>query len=168
MRIRSTATELLTNIFAHILRNCVDHGIEAPAVRIERGKPASGNIEVRAVVIDERLYLRVKDDGQGINIDRLFSKGVELGQWAATDTPDYQAIANLIFVSGVSTKEQVSDISGRGVGMEAVQNFLLAHNANITLQLLGPQAKGNSFGCGVMVPFELVIELPSGTFIEVL
>ncbi|MES2676634.1 MAG: two-component regulator propeller domain-containing protein [Pseudomonadota bacterium] len=167
VRIRSTATELLTNIFAHILRNCVDHGIEAPAVRLERGKPASGKIEVRAVVIDERLYLRVKDDGQGIDIDKLFNEGVELGQWTATDTPDYQAIANLIFASGVSTKEQVSDISGRGVGMEAVKHFLLAHNATITLKLLGPQAEGNSYGCGVKVPFELNIELPAATFIEV-
>lgn len=166
VRIKSATTELITNVFSHILRNCVDHGIELPAVRTQRGKPTKGTIEVRAIVKDQRLYLHVKDDGQGINIDQLFRKGVEVGEWSAADKPGYQNIADLIFTSGVSTKEQVTDISGRGVGMDAVKQFLLAQNANIKLHLLAVETNDNSIGDGVMVPFELVIELPAGTFTE--
>ncbi len=164
VRIKSTATELVTNIFSHILRNSVDHGIETPAVRTQFGKPTRGTIEVCAMVKDQRLYLHVKDDGQGVDIDRIFKKGVGVGQWTAADNPCYQDIAALIFASGVSTKEQVTDISGRGVGMDAVKQFLLAQGANISLHLLGPHAEGKVIGGGVMVPFELVIELPQGMF----
>ncbi|MES2825217.1 MAG: two-component regulator propeller domain-containing protein [Pseudomonadota bacterium] len=165
IRIKSTAIDLITNVFTHILRNSVDHGIETPAVRRQAGKPASGTIKIRSLNQDQKLYLYVKDDGQGINIDRLFAKGVEVGQWAAGDKPGYNEIANLIFASGISTKEQVTDISGRGVGMDAVKQFLLEQNANIKLHLLGPHASNNILGEAVMVPFELVIELPSSAFI---
>ncbi len=167
VRIKASATELLTNIFAHILRNCIDHGIERPSVRIQAGKPTSGIIEVRTVIKNERLYIHVKDDGQGININRLFQKGVEAGQWAADGRPSDQEIANLIFVSGISTSEQVTDISGRGVGMDAVKQFLLAQDANISLHLFGRDVNHNSFPEPVMIPFEWVIDLPPSTFTEV-
>ncbi len=165
IRIQSSAIELITNVFTHILRNSVDHGIETPAVRRQSGKPPSGTIEIRTLTQDQKLYLYVKDDGQGINVDRLFAKGIEIGQWAAGDKPSYDEIANLIFASGISTKEQVTDISGRGVGMDAVKQFLLEQNANIKLHLLGPHASNNVVGEAVMVPFELVIELPSSAFV---
>jgi ligand-binding sensor domain-containing protein/signal transduction histidine kinase len=164
VRIKSTATELMNHIFAHILRNCIDHGIEPPAVRLQAGKSTSGTIEVRALIENQKLHLHVKDDGQGINIDRLFKKGVKAGKWADDDKPNYYEIADLMFTSGISTKEQVTDISGRGVGMDAVKQFLLAQHGDITLHLLGPEASGNSLGKGIMIPFELVIELPPDTF----
>ncbi len=164
VRIKSSANELMTNIFAHILRNSVDHGIEKPNVREQAGKPVKGTIEIQPQVEQQTLFIHVKDDGQGVNIDRLFKKGVETGQWKAEDQPHYSDIANLIFASGVSTKEQVTNVSGRGVGMDAVKSFLLAQGGNITLRLLGENADANTIGQGVMVPFELVIELPSSTF----
>ncbi|MES2824634.1 MAG: two-component regulator propeller domain-containing protein [Pseudomonadota bacterium] len=164
VRIKATATELITNIFAHILRNCIDHGIELPAARIQAGKPTSGTIEVCARIENQKLYLHVKDDGQGVNIDRLFTGGIAAGNWSGEDQPSHNEIAYLIFASGISTKEQVTDISGRGVGMDAVKQFLLAQGGDITLRLLGPDASGNKFASGVMIPFELVIELPPNTF----
>jgi ligand-binding sensor domain-containing protein/HPt (histidine-containing phosphotransfer) domain-containing protein len=167
VRIKASASELITNIFAHILRNCIDHGIETPSVRVQIGKPTSGIIEVRAAIENERLHLHVKDDGQGINIERLFQKGVETGQWTAGDRPSDQEIANLIFISGISTKEQVTNISGRGVGMDAVKQFLCAQDANIILHLFGRDTAQTSFPERVMIPFELIIDLPPSTFTEV-
>ncbi len=164
VRIKSSATELMTDIFAHILRNSIDHGIETAEVRIQTGKPSAGTIHIRAIPQQEFLHIYVKDDGQGINIDQLFKKGIDIGKWKAEDNPSYSDIANLIFVSGISTKEQVTNISGRGVGMDAVKEFLLAQGGNISLQLLGTKSAEFTLGQGVMIPFELIIELPDKAF----
>jgi ligand-binding sensor domain-containing protein/signal transduction histidine kinase len=171
VRIKHNGTELITNIFAHILRNSIDHGIEAANVRLQAGKPAHGTIEIRAIPQQHCLHIYVKDDGQGINIDKLFQKGIEIGKWQAEDKPGYSDIANLVFVSGVSTKEDITRISGRGVGLDAVKEFLLAQNGNIFIQLLNTHANDaidqsidNATGEGAMVPFELVIELPKDMF----
>lgn len=160
VRIKSSAGPLITNIFAHLLRNCMDHGIEAPVIRQQAGKTSFGSIVVHALIKEGRFRVSVQDDGQGVNIDRLYKKGIEVGQWAANATPSYQDIANLIFASGVSTKEQVTDISGRGVGMDAVKQFLIAQGGDITLEFVGPNAEGTAIGQGIMVPFVLVIDLP--------
>ncbi len=164
VRIKSSATELMTDIFSHILRNSVDHGIETAEVRIQAGKPSAGTIHIRAIPQQEFLHIYIKDDGQGINIDRLFQKGIDIGKWKAEDRPSYSGIANLIFVSGISTKEEVTNISGRGVGMDAVKEFLLAQGGDISLQLLGAHPQSDSEGQGVMVPFELIVKLPENTF----
>ncbi|MES2824938.1 MAG: two-component regulator propeller domain-containing protein [Pseudomonadota bacterium] len=166
--IKCSAIELITNIFGHILRNSIDHGIETAEVRVQAGKPASGTIEIRAIAHQDYLRIHVKDDGQGINIDKLFQKGIEIGQWKAGDKPSYNDIANLIFISGVSTKEHITSISGRGVGMDAVKEFLLANNGSIFLQLLNTDtnapAIAQPIGKGVRTAFELVIELPKDMF----
>jgi len=106
----------------------------------------------------------VKDDGQGVDIDRLFKKGVEIGKWKSDDKPSYQEIADLIFASGVSTKEQVTQISGRGVGMDAVKQFLLANGGNISLQLQNDNTHKEIRDEGIMMPFTLTIELPQTAF----
>jgi chemotaxis protein histidine kinase CheA len=159
-RIPHEMTDLLTDIFTHILRNSMDHGIELPDVRIAAGKPPSGTINIRAIIENEKITLKVNDDGQGLSIDRLFKKGVENGVWKEDERPSFAAIADLIFASGVSTKEQVSTISGRGVGMDAVKQFLLNQGGNIRVQLLGPNAQEQELNHGLMIPFSLVIELP--------
>ncbi|MES2673303.1 MAG: ATP-binding protein [Pseudomonadota bacterium] len=160
IRIKFSAAELVTNIFSHILRNSVDHGIETTEVRLQAGKPISGTIEIHALPQQEHLHIYVKDDGQGINVDKLFKKGIEIGQWQAEDKPSYSDIANIIFASGVSTKETITSISGRGVGMDAVKEFLLAQNGNIFIRLLNDNSNDQNIGQAAMVPFELVIELP--------
>ena len=164
VRIKSSANELMGNIFAHILRNCVDHGLESAAQRLAAGKPAKGTIDIRSEWQNDQLQLHIKDDGQGINIDRLLKRGRDMGKWQAQEQPSYQEIADLIFVSGVSTKEEVTDISGRGVGMDAVKSFLLAQGGSISLHLLGDSAGDNRLDAGIMVPFELVVTLPAGTY----
>ena len=110
------------------------------------------------------MLIHIKDDGQGINIDKLFAVGVQLGRWQTTDKPSYADVGQLIFASGVTTKDAVTNISGRGVGMDAVKAFLAAQQGDVRLQLLGANAKANRVGQGDMVAFELVVELPAGAF----
>ncbi|MES2673776.1 MAG: two-component regulator propeller domain-containing protein [Pseudomonadota bacterium] len=164
VRLTAGATELMTNIFAHILRNSIDHGLETAEVRMHAGKPISGTIEICAIPQQQYLHIYVKDDGQGINIDKLFQKGIETGKWTAEDKPGYNEIANLIFSSGVSTKTEITTISGRGVGMDAVKEFLLAKKGNIFIKLLNANTDGQQTDQEVMLPFELVIELPEDMF----
>ncbi|MES2825165.1 MAG: two-component regulator propeller domain-containing protein [Pseudomonadota bacterium] len=168
VRIRTNLNELITNVFSHILRNSLDHGIETAEIRMQAGKPISGTIEIHALPQQQCLHIYVKDDGQGINIAKLFQMGVNMGKWKMEDKPGCNDIANLIFVAGVTTKETITGISGRGVGMDAVKGFLLAQNGNIFIRLLhvdtNDTASGQSIDKVVMVPFELVIELPNDMF----
>lgn len=160
--INNQASELVTSVFSHILRNSLDHGIETPDVRIEKGKEQQGNIELSTIVKGDELEIHVKDDGQGINLQRLFEKGVETGRWHADDKPSNDEIAQLIFSSGVSTKEQVSSISGRGVGMDAVSQFLKENGGKIILKTQAQDNENSQFLC-----FETVITLPDKFFTAV-
>ena len=159
IRIKSNAHELLNNVFAHLLRNSVDHGIEPPEERAKTGKPAQGRIDVFTSLRADNLRIHVKDDGKGVNIDRLYQKGLEMGVWQTGDTPPTAAIAELIFASGASTKDEVSAISGRGVGMDAVKQFLRSAGGDIELNLLDDKEPNNAF-----VAFETIITLPASTF----
>ncbi len=161
VRINPAAAELLTHIFGHMFRNAIDHGIGPPQLRLQAGKPAAGCIQVGAQRHGNGLHLTVKDDGRGLNIGKLFSSGVTQGLWLASDQPPFHDIAQLIFLSGVSTINEVTSVSGRGVGMDAVKAFLVAQQGDITLRLLGDDANGRYTGQDIWVPFELVIELPA-------
>ncbi len=159
LRVRNEAGDLMTSVFSHLLRNSIDHGIETPEARSAVGKPEQGTIELEANDQGDMVELRLRDDGQGINLDRLFAKGVEKGKWRADEQVSGQDIAELIFDSGVSTKEAVSSISGRGVGMDAVRQFIAQQGGEISLHLLAEKRSENGF-----VPFETVIKLPSRLF----
>ncbi len=160
IHIKNESHALINNVFSHILRNSLDHGIEAPDQREQSGKQAEGHIEIEVKTERESLVLRVRDDGRGLNIDRLFEKGVETGLWERDAHPDCADIAELMFASGVSTKEAVTDISGRGVGMDAVRQFLVDQGGNIHLHLLAPKAANDAF-----VPFETVIDVPKSALL---
>lgn len=160
VRIRNTGIELLTDVFAHILRNCVDHGIEPIEERVATGKTQQGNIIITALLVENKLNIYVNDDGRGINISRLFAKGVELGIWLEHNKPSNQEIAELIFCSGVSTKEVISDISGRGVGLDAVKQFLTKRGGSVEILLQSAKSEDEDH-----VPFELLIQFPNNEFI---
>ena len=159
VRICNPCRELITNVFSHLLRNSLDHGIETPRERTLAGKPEAGCIRMTTSSTDQHLQIHISDDGRGMNLQRLFAKGVELGRWQQDDQPAMEDIANLIFASGVSTKEQVTSISGRGVGMDAVKQFLRDNGGDIELKLQGSQPDAN--GC---LPFELIVSLPRQAF----
>jgi two-component system chemotaxis sensor kinase CheA len=107
----------------HLLRNAVDHGLETPEVRRSQGKPEAGSVVVEARREKDEVRISVRDDGRGIDLDAVRRRAVESGLLApalADDLPP-EEIASLVFQPGLSTATRVSDISGRGVGMDAVR-----------------------------------------------
>ena len=107
----------------HLLRNAVDHGLEAPAARVRAGKPEVGRIEIEARRERDMIQIAVRDDGAGIDLDAVRRRAVEAGLLphdVAVDLPPEQ-VAGLIFHAGLSTAASVSEVSGRGVGMDAVR-----------------------------------------------
>ena len=121
VEIDKTVMEQITDPLTHLIRNAVDHGIEPSEDRIAAGKPEEATITLKAEQKEDQVEISIKDDGRGMNREKLIAKGIEKGLIAATDQlTDEQAYA-LIFKPGFSTKEQVTDISGRGVGMDVVQ-----------------------------------------------
>lgn len=134
--IGSEAHSTLNNIFMHVFRNAMDHGIEGKEERAEKGKPESGNITLTTKVEDGFANLAVKDDNRGIAISKIYEMAIEKGIYAA-DAPKPAAteIANLIFSSGFSTADEVTDVSGRGVGMDAVKGFLEQDGGSIAVVL---------------------------------
>ncbi|CAM3901285.1 chemotaxis protein CheA [Vibrio aquimaris] len=119
-----TVLERIVDPLVHLVRNGIDHGIEQPDVRLERGKPAQGVIKLNAFHQGGSIVIEIKDDGAGLDCEKLWNKATEKGVLAAEarreDMADKQ-IMNLIFAPGFSTAEEVSDISGRGVGMDVVK-----------------------------------------------
>lgn len=112
--------EKLTDPLTHLVRNSVDHGIELPEQRLRRGKSATGTISLSAQERSGSIVVEVKDDGAGLNRERILSKARAQNMPIADDASDKE-VWQLIFAPGFSTAEQVTDISGRGVGMDVVR-----------------------------------------------
>jgi signal transduction histidine kinase/HAMP domain-containing protein len=119
----------------HMLRNAVDHGIEAPSVRAAAGKPELGSIVMEVSVAEDQVTIMLTDDGNGIDSERVIRKAIEEGLVSPSrvDTLTEDQKLGLIFESGVSTSGVVTDISGRGVGMAAVRDCIEALGGRITL-----------------------------------
>ena len=105
----------------HLLRNCVDHGIESPEERERRGKPRHGTIALNAYHEGNQIIIEVTDDGNGIDLERVRARGIKQGLIASDDRLSDREIIELIFTPGFSTAEVISDVSGRGVGMDVVK-----------------------------------------------
>jgi pimeloyl-ACP methyl ester carboxylesterase/anti-sigma regulatory factor (Ser/Thr protein kinase) len=116
-----TVVEQLFDPLIHMIRNAVDHGIESPDERSANGKPAQGTVRLSAVHIGGRIVIQVTDDGRGIDRVRVRARAVERGLLDADAVLTEEQLDNLIFLPGLSTAETVSDISGRGVGMDVVR-----------------------------------------------
>ena len=123
-----TDTELDKNIMEglsdplmHLLRNSIDHGIEDTEVRIKSGKPAHGKIIFRAYCAGTNVFIEIQDDGKGIDPDKIRRKAIEKRIIGQADNLSDKEILNLIFLPGFSTAERVSEISGRGVGLDVVK-----------------------------------------------
>ncbi len=105
----------------HLLRNCVDHGIENPDVREQRGKPRAGTISLNAYHEGNQIIIEVSDDGGGIDLERVRARGIKQGLIGSDDRLSDRELIELIFTPGFSTAEVISDVSGRGVGMDVVK-----------------------------------------------
>lgn len=116
-----TVLEKINDPLVHLVRNSVDHGIERPEDRIAKGKPAQGKVILTASHRSGRLFIEVKDDGNGIDPERLRKKAIEKGIIKESGHLSEKQILDLVFAPSFSTKEVVTDISGRGVGMDVVK-----------------------------------------------
>jgi len=116
-----TVVEKISDPLVHMLRNSVDHGVELPSVRVEQGKDPKGKVELKAYPDAGTIVIQVIDNGAGLDKDKLFEKAVNKGLVNENDNLTDKEIYNLIFEAGFSTAEKVSDISGRGVGMDVVR-----------------------------------------------
>ncbi len=154
----SQFAEALKSSFMHVVRNSLDHGIEDPAERVSAGKPERGTVRIRCQSRGEHLELRIGDDGRGLALHKLFEKGCAAGVFAPADRPEPQSVAELIFRSGLSTATQVTQVSGRGVGMDAVRTFLSEQGAAVRIELA---ETGTELG---FTPFEFVIDVPKTAY----
>ncbi len=147
--------EEISDPLMHLLRNALDHGLESPAERAAAGKPAVGEVVLQASHEENSIIITVRDDGRGIDPNRIRSKAVEKGlvtEDAARRLTDTEVI-ELIFAPGFSTAEKVTDISGRGVGMDVVHKNIEKLNGHVEIEsLLG---KGTEFR--VKLPLTLAI-----------
>ncbi|MFW7380590.1 MAG: ATP-binding protein [Oligoflexus sp.] len=126
---------LLRKVFVHLLRNSIDHGIEAEEERLQANKPAKGTITCSMSEIDNGVKINYRDDGRGLNLLKIREKGLQKGFFKSDAEASALDIATLIFEAGFSTATEVTEISGRGVGMDAVRNFLLENGSNIVINL---------------------------------
>ncbi len=152
--VKTQVADLLRNVFMHLLRNSMDHGIENAQQRLDKGKPAAGHIQLELSLADGQLWVRLRDDGKGLALGVIRRKAIEKGIIKEDQEMPAQELAQLIFASGFSTAEQVTEVSGRGVGMDAVKGFLEREGGSIALRLTQEPSLTES------TPFETVIGLP--------
>ncbi len=152
--IRNQISDLLKNVFTHLLRNSIDHGIETAENRLTKGKQAAGTIVLALSVADGKLWLKLSDDGKGLGVEMIRQKAIESGLIRPEQTMTAEQLAQLIFASGFSTAASVTEVSGRGVGMDAVKGFVEREGGTIELRFTSDDT-GSEFR-----RFEVVIGLP--------
>ncbi|WP_227395520.1 chemotaxis protein CheA [Jeotgalibacillus aurantiacus] len=150
-----TVIDEIGDPLVHLLRNAIDHGIESPAERAAKGKPETGTIDLRAYHSGNHVFIEIQDDGAGISkekvLDKALSKGIVTEEQVQTMT-DSQ-IYELIMASGFSTAETISDISGRGVGLDVVKTTIESLGGTITIH--STPGEGSIFS--VQLPLTLSI-----------
>ncbi len=145
--------ERLGDPLTHIIRNSVDHGVEAPAARLAAGKPEEGVIRLSAEHRGGRIVIEIKDDGAGINSERVLKIAREKGLIGADAQLTEDEINNLIMMPGFSTAEVISDISGRGVGMDVVRSNIQDLGGRITLK----STRGKGMTIQLALPLTLAV-----------
>lgn len=148
-----TVIEELADPLTHMIRNAVDHGIEDAPTRLASGKPAEGVIRLSAQHAGSNILIHVEDDGAGLDRDRLLAKAVEKGIVPASIKLSGEEIDELIFAPGFSTAASVTDVSGRGVGMDVVRRNVLALGGRV--QVTSTPGKGTRFT--LVIPLTLAV-----------
>jgi chemosensory pili system protein ChpA (sensor histidine kinase/response regulator) len=148
IRVDGDVLNKLADPLLHLLRNAVDHGIELPEARVAAGKPADGTINLKFARQGSGIVVTVKDDGKGLDYERIRTKAIAQKLIRAEQQPTRAELARLVLLPGFSTREAVSEISGRGVGMDVVATRLAAIKG--TVELSSTPGKG----CEVTLKFQ--------------
>jgi two-component system chemotaxis sensor kinase CheA len=133
----------LSDPLMHIIRNCIDHGIELPEVRKSKGKSETGQIKISACHSGNYIIIKVEDDGCGVNIEKIRAKAIEKGIIKTTDKPSVKELLDLIFLPGFSTAQNLTEVSGRGVGMDIVRKRILDLRGDVFVET--EEGSGTSF-----------------------
>ncbi|MBX2868618.1 MAG: chemotaxis protein CheA [Acidiferrobacterales bacterium] len=148
-----TVLEKIGDPLVHLVRNSLDHGLEMPEAREAAGKPATGVLELNAYHEGGNIIIEVIDDGAGINKERVLQKAREQGLVGADEQLSDDRINNLIFMAGFSTVDEISDLSGRGVGMDVVRRNIADLGGNVSVH--SETGKGSKFT--IKLPLTLAI-----------
>lgn len=152
--------EKITDPLTHLIRNSVDHGIEMPDQRVENGKSAKGILTLSAFHQGGSVIIQIKDDGAGLNRDRILNKARERGL-SVTENPTDQEVWALIFAPGFSTADVVSDVSGRGVGMDVVRRNIESLGGRVDI------ASETGLGTTITIRLPLTLAIMDGMSIGV-
>lgn len=150
-----TVIDEIGDPLVHLIRNSVDHGIESPAERAANGKPEEGTVVLRAYHSGNHVFIEIEDDGAGINKDKVLAKALAKGVVTPeqAETMSDKQINELILASGFSTAEVISDVSGRGVGLDVVKTTIESLGGNISIDSI--QGSGSVFS--IQLPLTLSI-----------
>jgi two-component system chemotaxis sensor kinase CheA len=153
--IDKTMIEDLNDPLVHLIRNAVDHGVDTPEERAAAGKPAKSLVHLSAEQVGDHIIIEITDDGRGIRADAIRQKAIEKGliDVETANSLDEKQSLNLIFLPGFSTKDQISDVSGRGVGMDVVKTNIQKLNGRVDVTSVVGQ--GSTFR--IMLPLTLAI-----------
>jgi hypothetical protein len=155
VRLKKDIVPMLRNVFMHVFRNSMDHGLESTEQRVAKGKNRSGRIALDVNVDDDQVVFAFSDDGKGLALDIIRNKALSNGQITADQTLTDEDISELIFLSGLSTATEVTNVSGRGVGMDAIRKFLNKYQGDVKIVFTGPSVTQG------FRPFKLNITLPA-------
>ena len=159
-RLDRTIVERLSDPMIHLIRNAVDHALEHPSERVEKGKPRLGRITLWAGHEGDRVAIRVEDNGRGLDREKIVKKGIALGM-VPTGTPaDDPRVVGLIFEPGFSTRDTVSELSGRGVGLDVVRDAVRALRGSVAVE--STSGKGTAF----IFRLPLTLALIDGLLVE--
>lgn len=148
-----TVVENIGDPLVHMIRNAVDHGLEPPEGRARAGKPEHGRIVLRAYHKSGSVFIEIEDDGRGLDKDRILAKAIAAGVVKSGQEMSEQDVLRLIFHPGLSTAEKVTDISGRGVGMDVVKRNIEALRGSVDIRSV--QGRGTCFT--IRLPLTLAI-----------
>ncbi|VVE68555.1 chemotaxis protein CheA [Pandoraea anapnoica] len=159
-RLRAPAVRILRDVFMHLLRNSMDHGLEGADERRAKGKPAAGTIDIEVGLDHNMLQVTLTDDGRGLALHRIRNIAVQRGWITAETYVTDEQIAQFIFRPGFSTASSVTEVSGRGVGMDAVQDFVRREHGRIELRFTDERkgAEFRQFQTVVCLPDNLVVD----------
>lgn len=156
-----TVIEKISDPLTHLIRNALDHGLENPAQRREAGKPEAGSLSLKAYQQGGSIFIEVADDGRGLDPDRLLARARTVGSIAPDQNLNQDEIFALIFQPGFSTAEHITEISGRGVGMDVVKRNLEALGGGITIR------SGLGQGTTFRIKLPLTVAIVDGQAVQV-